>query len=142
MPDNEGFVHDLLFPDSNTRRFHAGDACQWSPTIPEEEVEPAVAAMIQAHRDSIHAPGSRSSGQFGLDDDGVPIETSYLGVGVDPETGATFALDNDGNRVETAASKAAAATASKRERADSGRSQPADKPSERPAAAPSRSADR
>lgn len=99
MPDNEGFVHDLLLPDSNTRRFHAGNACQWSPPVPEGEVEPQVAEMIAAHRATIHAPGSRTRPRFGYDEDGNPIETSYLGVGLDPETGETFALDTDGNRV-------------------------------------------
>lgn len=97
MPDNEGFVHDFLLPDSNTRRFHAGDACQWSPPVPEGEVEPQVAGMIAAHREAIHAPGSRVRGRFGLDEDGAPIETSYLGVGVDPESGALVPLDKDGN---------------------------------------------
>lgn len=97
MPDNESFVHDFLQPDSNTRRFHAGDACQWSPPVPEGEVDEAVAGMIAAHRAEIHAPGSRVSGAFGLDEDGNPIETSYLGVGVDPESGALLPLDNDGN---------------------------------------------
>ena len=102
MPENESFVQDLLLPDSNTRRFHAGDACQWLPPVPEGEVEPQVAAMIAAHRAEIHAPGARARGRFGNDEDGNPIETSYLGVGVDPETGALFALDNDGNRVDPA----------------------------------------
>jgi hypothetical protein len=99
MPDNEGFVHDLLLPDSNTRRFHAGDACQWSPPVPEGEVEPTVAGMIAAHRATIHAPGARARGRFGLDDEGNPIETSYLGVGVDPESGAVVPLDDEGNRL-------------------------------------------
>ena len=99
MADNDGFVHDLLLPDSNTRRFHAGDACQWLPPVPEEEVEPAVQAMIAAHRATIHAPGARTRGRFGLDEDGNPIETSYLGVGVDPDTGAVVPLDNEGNRL-------------------------------------------
>jgi hypothetical protein len=99
MADNESFVHDLLLPDSNTRRFHAGDACQWSPPTPEGEVEPAVAAMIAAHRATIHAPGSRSRGRFGLDEEGDPIETSYLGIGVDPDTGAVVPLDDEGNRL-------------------------------------------
>lgn len=101
MTDSEGFVHDLLLPDSNTRRFHAGDACQWSPPTPEGEVEPQVEAMIAAHRASIHAPGARPRGRFGLDADGNPIETSYLGVGVDPETGALVPLDNEGNPIVT-----------------------------------------
>lgn len=99
MTDSEGFVHDLLLPDSNTRRFHAGDACQWSPPLPEGEVEPQVEAMIAAHRASIHAPGSRVRGRFGTDADGNPIETSYLGVWVDPETGALAALDAEGNPI-------------------------------------------
>jgi hypothetical protein len=99
MPDSEGFVHDLLLPDSNTRRFHAGDACQWSPPVPEGEVEPPVAAMIAAHRASIHAPGARARGRFGLDEEGNPIETSALGVGVDPDTGALVPLDDEGNRL-------------------------------------------
>lgn len=99
MPDSEGFVHDLLLPDSNTRRFHAGDACQWSPPLPEGEVEPPVQAMIAAHRASIHAPGSRVRGRFGTDEDGNPIETSYLGVWVNPETGATAALDEEGTPI-------------------------------------------
>lgn len=97
MPDNEGFVHDFLLPDENSRRFHAGDACQVSPPVPEGEVEPTVAGMIAAHRAAIHAPGSRVSGRFGNDADGNPIETSYLGVGIDPESGALVALDGDGN---------------------------------------------
>jgi hypothetical protein len=96
---DEGFVHDLLLPDSNTRRFHAGDACQWSPPLEGGEVSPAVAAMIAAHRAEIHAPGARPRGRFGLDEDGNPIETSYLGVGMDPETGALVPLDNDGNPI-------------------------------------------
>lgn len=101
MPENEAFVRDLLLPDSNTRRFHAGDACQWSPPIEGGEVSPEVAGMISAHRAEIHAPGARPRGRFGVDEDGNPIETSYLGVGVDPESGALFALDADGNRLET-----------------------------------------
>lgn len=99
MTDSEGFVHDLLLPDSNTRRFHAGDACQWSPPLPEGEVEPQVEAMIAAHRAAIHAPGSRPRGRFGTDEEGNPIETSYLGVWVNPETGATAALDAEGNPI-------------------------------------------
>jgi hypothetical protein len=44
------------FPDSNTRRFHIGNACQWTPPEGEPDVEPA--ELLEAHRRTIHAPGS------------------------------------------------------------------------------------
>lgn len=98
MADDQ-FVHDLLFPDSNTRRFHAGDACQWSPPLPEGEVSPETAAIIAAHRATIHAPRLGGGGRFGTYSNGEPIETSYLGVGMDPETGVAVALDAEGNPI-------------------------------------------
>lgn len=96
---DEAFVHDLLLPDSNTRRFHAGDACQWLPPLTAEPLPEEAQVALAAHRAEIHAPGARSRGRFGLDEDGNPIETSYLGVGVDPDTGALVPLDNDGNPI-------------------------------------------
>ena len=139
--ENEAFVHDYLLPDANTRRFHVGDACQWSPPTPPNGVMPEVAAMIQAHRETIHAPGSRARGRFGLDEDGEPIETSYLGVGIDPETGALLPLDNEGNVREDSQSAKSSKSASeqaqaRRDKALQAELEPrrSEKPAEKPTA--------
>jgi hypothetical protein len=109
MADKPNRITDGLFEqDSNTRRFHLGNAPQAGipPDLTDEEK-----AALDKHRAQIHAPDSRPRFK---DEHGEEIAVPAQGLVItDPTTGAVAPITKDSMKASEKAAKEAETDAAK-----------------------------